>query len=38
MAALSTIIKPAGKILLAGFSVGHVFGWRPPFASTTMIW
>jgi hypothetical protein len=38
MAALSIIMKPAGKILSATFSVGHIFGWRPPFAATTMIW
>jgi hypothetical protein len=38
MAALSTIMKPVGKILSAAFSIGHNFGWRPPFAATTPIW
>jgi hypothetical protein len=38
MAALSIIMKPAGKILLAAFSVGHIFGWQRPFIVTTMIW
>jgi hypothetical protein len=38
MTALSIIKKPAGKILSAAFSVWHIFGWRPPFAATTLIW
>jgi hypothetical protein len=38
MAALSIIRKPAGKILSAVFSVGHIFGWQRPFIATTLIW
>jgi hypothetical protein len=38
MVTLPIIMKPAGKILSAAFSVGHIFGWRPTFAATTMIW
>jgi len=38
MAARSIIMKPAGKIVLAGFSAVPVFGWRLPFTATTMIW
>jgi hypothetical protein len=38
MVTLSIIMKPASKILLASFSVGHIFGWQRPFAATIMIW
>jgi len=38
MAALSIIMKPAGKILSAVFSVGHIFGRRRPFTAATMTW
>jgi hypothetical protein len=38
MAARSIIMKPAGKILSAAFSVKYVFGWQRPFTATTMIW
>ena len=38
MVTLSFIMKPAGKILSAGFSVELVFGWQRPFAAKIMIW
>jgi hypothetical protein len=38
MVTLTIIMKLAGKILSAAFSVGPAFGWQRPFAATTMIW
>jgi hypothetical protein len=38
MVTLPIIMKPAGKILSAAFSVWHILGWRRPFTATTMIW